>query len=192
MTTRRAWLLLALLAVAAAWWIGRDESRGRASDGGSDAAQVAYDYEAHDVVLRQMGPDGRLQYQVEARQIIQLPDSGSISASGLTLHHDPQGTEPGSANRWTLTADKGEIPAGGGIVTLEGNVQARGIALGGRTPLTFSTARLRYDMDAQELCSDAEVQLTWGGNSMRNQGLCFNFGTNEMTGSDGNAVLAPR
>lgn len=192
MNSRRTWLLLLLLAVAAAaFWYGRGEPGGSGA-GGSAEPQVAYDYEAHDVVLRQMGPDGRLLYQVEARQITQLPDSGRITAQGLTLYHDPPGTEPGGPNRWTLTADNGELPAAGGVITLDGNVQARGIALGGRTPVTFATARLRYDIGAQELCSDDEVQLTWGGNTMRNQGLCFNFGTNEMSGMDGNAVLAPR
>jgi LPS export ABC transporter protein LptC len=193
MKTRRAWLLLTLLVVAAAaFWVGRDESGGPGAEGGSDAAQVAYDYEAHDVVLRQMGPDGRLLYQVEARQITQLPDSGRITAQGLTLLHDPAGTEPGGPNRWTLTAERGELPAEGGVISLAGDVRAQGVPVGGRARVTFLTPQLQYDLDTQELSSSEEVQLTWGGNSMKARGLSFNIGTSEVTGSDVNATLAPR
>ena len=190
----KAWrliLLLMLLAVAgAALWLGRAGDDGKPADGPADSSQAAYDYEANDVVLRQMRPDGRLAFQVEARQITQLPDSGRIAATGLTLYHDPAGTEPGGPNRWTLTADSGDLPAAGGVVTLEGNVRARGVPMGGRTPVTFSTARLVYDMDKQELCSKDRVQLTRGNNSMQITGLCFNVATSEMSGSDFNATLS--
>jgi LPS export ABC transporter protein LptC len=186
-------LLLLLAAAAVALWLRHDGQAEQAQAGpDSDSAQVAYDYKARNVVLRQMGPDGRLAFQVEAREITQLPDSGRITAEGLTLYHDPAGTEPGGPNRWTLTADRGELPAEGGVVTLAGNVQAQGIPVGGRTKVTFATARLQYDMAKQELCSDGEVRLTMGDNTTRVQGLCFNVGTNEGRGSQVDAIVVPR
>jgi LPS export ABC transporter protein LptC len=189
---RRVTLLLLLLAAAGALWVWRGGLHWQAAQGvDGEAAQAAYDYEARQVVLRQIDPDGRLQFQVEAQEIVQLPD-GRITARGLTLYHDPAGSEPGGPNRWTLTADSGELPAEGGVVTLAGHVQASGVPVGSRGPVTFATTRLRYDMTRLELCSDDEVQLAWGGNSARSQGLCFNVGTSEVTGSEGNAILVPQ
>ena len=189
----RVIILLLLAVAAAALWVRHrgNEQQARSSQDAA-ATQVAYDYEAHDVVLRQMGPDGRLAFQIEARQITQLPDSGRISAQGLTLHHDPSGAGPDGPNRWTLTADSGELPAEGGVVTLAGNVRAQGVPVGGRTQVTFATDSLRYDMDTQELCSDGEVQLTFGSNTTRVQGLCFNVQTNEARGSEVDAIVVPR
>src|SRR5690242_20742889 len=97
----RSWRLIVLLLLfgvgAVALWLG---STGRSSRDlaaqTADPTQVAYDYEAQDVVLRQMGPDGRLAYQIEAKQITQLPDSGRVIAQSLTLYHDPPGTPIGS------------------------------------------------------------------------------------------------
>jgi len=184
-------LLLLLAGAAAAFWFGRGGNENRAGDD-QGTSQVAYDYEAREVVLRQMGPDGRLAFQIEARQITQLPDSGRITAEGLKLHHDPSGTEPGGPNRWTLTADRGDLPAEGGIIIFEGNVRAEGIPVGSRTKVTFAAAHLQYDMDKQELCSNDQVQLTRGSNVMSSRGLCFNIRTNEVFGSEANAILAPR
>jgi LPS export ABC transporter protein LptC len=143
--------------------------------------QVAYDYEAHEVVLRQMDPDGRLAFQVEAREITQLPDSGRMVAKMLTLYHDPPGTVVGGPNRWTLTADSGELPAQGGVVTLTGHVRAHGLPVGGRNPITIATERLRYDMSTQELSSDVPVQLDWGGKNMRCDKVQANIGTGAVT-----------
>jgi LPS export ABC transporter protein LptC len=193
MKTWRLLVLLGLLALAVvALWIGRREQDRQASPQQAEAPQVAYDYEAHDVVVRQMGPDGRLEFQVQARQITQMPASGRIEAQGLTLYHDPPGTEPGGPNRWTLTADSGELPAEGGVVTLAGHVRARGVPLGGGGAVTFATEHLQYDLATQELGSDDDVQVTWGANTTRIRGLRFNIRTGEGLGSEINAILDPR
>jgi LPS export ABC transporter protein LptC len=120
----RSWRLILLVVLfstgAAALWFGSSRhGDGSRSGQAAETSQVAYDYEAHDVVLRQMGPDGRLAYQIEAREINQLPDSGRIAARGLTMYRDPPGTEPSGRSRWTVTADSGEVPADGGVVTLK-------------------------------------------------------------------------
>jgi LPS export ABC transporter protein LptC len=170
--------LLVLLAAAALWlWRGGlDRPAEETRD--VDAAQAAYDYEAHQVVLRQMAPDGRLQFQVQAREITQLPD-GRISAVGLTLYHDPPGSEPGGPDRWTLTADSGELPAEGGVVALAGRVRARG-KWGGRTTVTFATEHLQYDMAAEEFSSADLVQITLGETFIEGRGLRANIRTSTL------------
>lgn len=178
------WRLMSLLALLAAlgggWWLlnGRQGSAPAAT--AEEPAQVAYNYEARDVVLRQMGPDGRMAFQLEAREITQLPDSGMITARGLTLYHDPPDTEVGGPNRWTLTADSGELPVDGGIVTLTGKVRARGVPSGSRAAMTVATERLRYDMTTQELTSDDVVQLQWRNTSVRGRGLRANIRTGDV------------
>ena len=130
--------------------------------------ELAYDYEARDVVVRQMDPQGRLEYQLEAGQITQQPQDGQIAATGLTLTHDPPGSPPGGAQRWTMTAERALLPADGGVVVLEGNVRASGQLPGRRVPLDFSAAALRYDLDQQLITSEGEVAVTWGrGNVLR-------------------------
>jgi LPS export ABC transporter protein LptC len=194
MRSWRVLLLLLLLALAgAALWYGRFSGRSQvAGDGQSgNSQQMAYDYEAHQVVLRQMGPDGRLAFQVEASEIVQLPDSGRISARQLTLYHDPAGTEPGGPNRWTLTADTGELPAEGGVITLAGHVRASGTPVGSRNRITVSTDHLRYDMAAQELSTDDVVEATSGDNSFHGPGLRANIRTGELTLESGHATLVP-
>jgi LPS export ABC transporter protein LptC len=176
----RAILLLVLLAVGgAAIWILRSQPD-QQDAGDTDAAQVAYDYEASDVVMRQMGPDGRMAFQIEAKQITQLPDSGRITAHGLTLYHDPPGTEPGGPNRLTLTADSGELPAEGGVVTLTGKVLAHGIPKGKRSEMTITTESLSYDMATQELSSEVSYRLTMGGFRAQGEGVKANLSTEEI------------
>lgn len=182
----RAWRLIALLLLLAAGLAGLWYARSHLPDDGqsgnaAEDPQVAYDYEAHDVVLRQMDPAGRLAFQVEAREITQLPDSGRMLAKSLTLHHDPPGTVVGGPNRWTLTADSGELPALGGVVTLSGHVRAHGLPVGGRNPITLATEHLRYDMSKQELSSDVPVQLNWGGKNMKCDKVQANIGTGVVT-----------
>jgi lipopolysaccharide export system protein LptC len=177
----RLLLLLLLLGVAAALWFwraGRGEPAATAQT--AEAPRVAYDYEAHDVVLRQMGPDGRLAFQVEASQITQLPDSGRITARGITLYHDPAGTEPGGPNRWTLTADNGELPAEGGVVTLSGQVRAHGVPVGGSAGVSLATDHLVYDPASQDLSTDDEVRVVSGGNTVSGRGLQANIRTGEV------------
>ncbi len=181
----RSWrvIVLLLLALAAAGvWFVRTRQQNQTQAGPADEApQAAYDYEAHDVVLRQMGPDGSMSFQVEAKEITQLPNNGRITARDLTVYHDPPGTEPGGPNRWTLTADYGDLPAEGGVITLTGKVRAHGIPVGGTTAMTIATEHLRYDPAAQELSNDDAVQLTWDCNIMQGRALRANIGTSDVT-----------
>jgi LPS export ABC transporter protein LptC len=192
----RAWRLIVLLLLlatgAAGLWYAKSHLPDAGQSGTAQAdQQVAYDYEAHEVVLRQMDPDGRLSFQVEAREITQLPASGRMVAKTLTLFHDPPGTVVGGANRWTLTADSGDLPALGGVVTLSGHVRAHGLPVGGRSPISIATEHLRYDMTKQELSSDVPVQMDWGGKKMRCDKVQANIATGAVTLEFCNATIGP-
>jgi LPS export ABC transporter protein LptC len=164
------------LGAMAVWVAGRGGGDSQQAEDKGPAAQ-AYNYEAEDVVLRQMGPDGRLQYQVEAQQIRQEPQSGRIAATGITLYRDPPGEPIGGPQRWTLVADQGELPPDASVILLSGNVRASGRPQQAKALLNATTERLRFDPARDEVTSDAEVALRWGGISARTNGLKVNVRT---------------
>jgi LPS export ABC transporter protein LptC len=188
-----AMLVLAGLGAAALWLSGTQDARNGKAGTASEAAMAAYDFEATDVVLRQTDATGRLQYEIEADRIIQLPDNGTIEASGLTLHHDPAGTEPGSPNRWTLTANAAELPTGATAVVLNGAVRAEGRLLGSNLKLQVATEQLRYDMDLLEFTSEQPVDLVWGaGNRFRvEKNMRVNIKTSDMELESVRGTLVP-
>lgn len=177
--------VLVVLAVGAgAFWLSGTD-RGAAGDRGDEreTPDLAYDFEARDVVVQQMDESGRLLYQIEAERIAQLPDNGRIAATGLTMHHDPPGTETAGPYRWTLSAGSAELPADGSAVSFQGNVTARGRLQTNNVDLQLSTEQLDYDLEAGVISSDAEVALGWGkGVTGRGRPLRVNLkqGTTEL------------
>lgn len=191
-TTLLAGLVVLGLGAAAVWLSG---GRGTTlQPEASETVAAAYDYQAEGVVVQQMGADGRLQYQLEARDVTQQPQNGEISANGLTLFHDPAGAAPGGTGRWTLTAERGALPTEGGLLRLQGNVRASGRTVEDGVPLRFATERLSYDLERQELTSgDAEVLATWGaGSTVRGRQLRANIKTGVVRlESQVNGTLVP-
>jgi LPS export ABC transporter protein LptC len=170
--------LLLLVTIAVAVWF-------RAGGTGSETAEAPgtaaeFKFEAQGVVMRQMDADGRLKYEVVANRLVQLPDGGPVRASGLTLRHDPPGTAEGSAQRWVLNALEAELPAEGGVLTLSGDVRAKGLPKGQDTPLELATDEIRYDLATQELVAAGEVEVNQGRNIIRGGGLRANASTGEV------------
>lgn len=153
------------LAALAIWVAGTGTSKGPTA-ASEDEAGSTYDYEAHDVVVRQMGADGELQYEIEAKQVTQLPRNGRISAQELVMRHDPPGSPAGGTERWTLTADRADLPELGGAITLEGGVQASGRPKGSRSPLMLQTEKLTYDLESQIISTDSATEVTSGGDRL--------------------------
>jgi LPS export ABC transporter protein LptC len=168
---------VALVAVAAlAIWlaVSGPEPGGAAANNG-DAAANSYDYEARDVIVRQMGPDGALQYELEAKQITQLPRDGHISAQQLVMRHDPAGSPPGGADRWTLTADRADLPEAGAAITLQGQVHAQGRRQNSQALVSMVTEQLTYNLDTQDVVTDKPVDLAWGSSRLRCGDLRMNI-----------------
>lgn len=184
-------LLLLAAAGAATWHVLRD-GPSRRQDARQEAESAReYDFEARDVVVRQMGPDGRLQYELEARRFAQSANAGEVMAEDLTIHHDPPGTIPGGPHRWTLTAAGALLPAESQVINLHGNVRASGLPRGRRTPMRISSEALAYDLAAQEVSSDANVLIEWGGIRSESQGFTFNINTAELQLQSSHATFVP-
>lgn len=167
--------LLMIAVLGGAVWYGlHDRVAAPAATAAGDDPQ-RHDFEARGVTLRQLDEAGRLQYEIEAESILQLRDGGGIIASRLTLRHDPPGTEPGSPQRWVLTADEATLPADGRMVTLKGAIRARTTLAGSTAPLLLEAESLSYDMAQQQVSSDGEIRLTRGGVNLRGRGLRVNI-----------------
>lgn len=177
MSRARALLGIALLGllVAGAYLVGTGQQLRKAGANTPAAEQPAYDYEANDVVVRQMDATGRLQYEIQARHVAQLPQNGAIAASQLTLHYDPSEGVPDPARRWTLTADSAQLPAGSDLVTLQGKVLVTGRPQGSVTLTTLSTDRLQYNLATQELRNNSAVEMRWGQNRLAGRNLRANI-----------------
>ncbi len=179
------------LAALAIWVAGTDSSTGPTA-ASEDEAGSTYDYEAHDVVVRQMGANGELQYEIEAKQVTQLPRNGRISAQELVMRHDPPGSPADGSKRWTLTADRADLPEVDGAITLEGDVQASGRPQDSRTLLTLQTDMLTYDLESQTIATDSVVELTAGGDKLTGRGLRANIKSGTVAlESDVHGTLAP-
>src|SRR2546430_16670968 len=71
--------------------------------------------------LIQTGSDGRALYTLDAAQIQQQPNQGTVDLQQVQLgFRDTSGTE------WTARADRGELAQESGVVQLEGGVRLAG------------------------------------------------------------------
>src|SRR5688572_9725148 len=85
--------LLVAGAIGAAIWIAMSASQGTGDAGpAAEDADHARDFEAQDVQVTQMGPDGRVRYRLEAERVAQSLETGDVRAENLVIHHDPPGT----------------------------------------------------------------------------------------------------
>jgi LPS export ABC transporter protein LptC len=185
-------LLLVVTAVGATLWHVR---RGQvAQDAGAAAGQQtgpAYAFEAQDVTVRQMGPDGRLQYELAARRFAQSADGGDVVAEDLTIHHDPPGTVPGGQHRWTLTAARAQLPAEGQVITMQGDVRASGLPRGRSTPVRIDTGQMHYDIASHVVSGDADVRIEWGASRFESRGFKVNINTGDVELESAHGTIAP-
>jgi LPS export ABC transporter protein LptC len=176
---RWRWLLaLALvgLVVAGAYFAGISQQARTDSGKPNEADSAAYDYEANTVTVRQMDEEGRLQYEVQAEHVAQLPRDGAVMASKLTMHYDPPGSHAkDESNRWRLTADSAQLPENSDVVALKGNVIVRGRPSPTAAPMTFNADDLDYNLKSQVVTTPGPFRFTWQGSRFSGTGLKANI-----------------
>jgi LPS export ABC transporter protein LptC len=186
-----ATLFVVAMAALGVWLASTGTRSGRTATGQTETAASAYDYEARDVVVRQMGPDGSLQYELTAKKINQQPKSGQISAEDLVMHHDPPGSVPGGPNRWTLRADRADLPESSTAITLQGKVRAEGRLDNSRALLSAATDQLSYNLQTQDITIDTPVDFAWGNNRSHCGSLRMNIKLGTIVQSRCNAIFVP-
>lgn len=188
-------VLASLFVVAVAglgiWMASTGTRTGRADDQQDEAPAGAYDYEVRDVVVQQMGPDGALQYELSASQITQQPQNGRITATQLVMHRDPPGSAPDSPNRWTLRADRADLPESGDIITLQGKVRAEGRPRNSRELFSIATEQLSYNLESQDITIDQTLEYTWGASRFQCGRLRVNISRGSVVQSKCNGTIVP-
>ena len=160
---RRAWLLLVFAASLALllWRSPRDEGGDNAANGA--ARSVEPGYVALGATLFDTGVDGNPLYRLTAKRIEQLNPLANIDLESPQFFYQGQ-------TEWSLTAQRGTLPAVAQHITLSGDV----LAIARRphsAPLRIRTATLDIDMPNQRLDSSAAVAIDWGPNRLWAAGL---------------------
>jgi LPS export ABC transporter protein LptC len=170
-----ATIFVAAVAALGIWVAGTGMRTGGTGIDQSDPAGTAYDYVVRDVVVQQMGPDGTLQYEMSAKQITQQPQNGQITATELVMHRDPPGSPADGPNRWTLRADRADLPSSGGAIALKGDVHAQGRPENARSPISVATEQLDYNLETQDVSIDGQVDFRRGSSELMCDGLRMNI-----------------
>ena len=185
-------LAVVALIVAAAYIAGSGTRSTTGPADPNDADTAAYDFEASTVVVRQMDSAGRVQYQVNAAHVTQLPSDGAVTASDLTMHYDPPQAPTDGSQRWTLTAQSARLPESSNIVQLKGRVRVKGKPEGSQSAATFLTEQMDYDIGTQDISTAAPVEMQWGGTRLKaDKGLRANIRQGTVVGSSLNGQFVP-
>lgn len=161
--------LLALIA-AVALLIGVVLLAGSQHEGGVAAGLAAPlrdpGYAARQARLIQTGEDGQALYTLDAQQIQQQPDRGTVDLEQVKL-----GFRDSGGNQWTARAARGQLTQASGVVQLEGSVQVEGLAPDNGAPAEITTEHLAFDTRAQIVSTRDPVTVLMSGRELHAQGL---------------------
>jgi LPS export ABC transporter protein LptC len=173
------WLLgvAGIAVLALAFVLGRGGSTPGATSTHDEPATFKYNFVAHDVIVRQTGNDGKLQYRLEAERVEQRPEDKQISATNLTAHYETPDANAGAADasNWKLTANHATLPDDGKLLQLRGAVRVTGQPPAASAPVTLATNSLDYDMQTQEITSREIVDVQMGEQRLQGSGLQANI-----------------
>lgn len=156
--------LTVVAVIVGSLWLARQESAPEATT--VQRTDSNEGYSARNAQLVQTGANGLPLYTVEAATIRQRPHQDSVQLAQVDLtFHDPSG------NRWSATADQGDIVRGTGRVELAGHVQVTAAFKGARAPLQISTAALTFDSHSDQVRTADPVTLLWAGQQLDATGL---------------------
>jgi LPS export ABC transporter protein LptC len=127
-------------------------------------------YAARQAHLIQTGADGKPVYVLDAAQIQQQPDRGSVDLQQVQL-----GFRDGTGNRWTARADRGELAQDSGVVQLAGNVRVNGLVPDSGQPAEISSEHLAFDTRSQIVSTHDPVTLLMSGRQLHAQGMVANL-----------------
>ena len=127
-------------------------------------------YAARQAHLIQTGVDGKPVYVLDAAQIQQQPDRGTVELQQVQL-----GFRDATGNRWTARADRGELTQESGVVQLAGNVRVNGLVPDTGQPAEIASEHLAFDTRAQIVSTHDRVTLLMSGRQLHAQGLVANL-----------------
>ncbi|MEO8309166.1 MAG: LPS export ABC transporter periplasmic protein LptC [Pseudomonadota bacterium] len=172
------WLIgLAVIAVLAlAFMLGHGGSTPGAATASQAAPTFKYNFVANDVIARQTGSDGKLQYEIEAERVEQNPDDNQVAAVNLTVHYEsPEEKTAATSSNWKLTANNATLPEDGKLLKLRGAVRVTGRPPAASGPVEIATESLDYDTQTQEITTPEIVDMHMGQQHLQGLGLQANI-----------------
>lgn len=123
-------------------------------------------YSAQQARLVQTGPDGRPLYTLDAAEIQQQPNQGTVELERVTL-----GFRDADGNQWTARAAHGELEQGSGVVRLAGDVHVAGMLPGTEESAEISTEHLAFDTHSQVASTRDPVTVVMSGRELNARGM---------------------
>lgn len=127
-------------------------------------------YAARNARLIQTGPDGQPLYTLDATQIQQQPDAGTVVMQQVRL-----GFRDATGNHWTASGAHGEMGQDTGVIELDGAVHVTGIVPGSQDPADITSEHLSFDTNAQLVTTHDPVTILMSGRQLEAQGLVANL-----------------
>lgn len=127
-------------------------------------------YSAQQARLVQTGPDGLPVYTLDAAQIQQQPNDGTVELQQVKL-----GFRDADGNEWTARAAHGQLVQESGVIALSGDVHVYGLLPGTNDPAQIISDRLVYNTRKQVVSTREPVKLVMSGRELNATGLLANL-----------------
>jgi LPS export ABC transporter protein LptC len=127
-------------------------------------------YSARDAYLVQTGRDGRPIYSLDATEIQQLPDQGTIDLAQVRLV-----VRDADGNVWNARGDRGQLGQNSGVVQLSGAVRLSGLVPGSSDAAELLSEQLSFDTNSQIATTAEAVTLLMSGRELQAFGLMANL-----------------
>jgi LPS export ABC transporter protein LptC len=149
-----------LLAVGLFAWVASQRAAEPSSADVSGASNDSSGYSASVVEWVETGVDGAPRYRLHAAHVEQQSVDGPLQLQQPVLNFAAD-----AALDWQLQASSGSLSADREHVDFSGQVQGQGISPD-HAPLTVRAQQLAVDMQRQQISSDTDLELDWGGMHM--------------------------
>lgn len=153
------------LAVTATWWFARSPNLTRSQD---DTAQrsVPPGYYLRNAKVIGMGEDGRILYEIYARQAEQYPLEQRMQLEEVEVSYREETDIP-----WSLTGDRGTAPLDQSFLELSGNVRLRSLAGTNDETTEIVADTIRLDTIQRVATTDGRVSLRFGDQQVNATGM---------------------
>lgn len=168
--TYRLMVLLALLALTVGMVLLSAPQHESAAPSSTGAPAHDPGYSAQQARLVQTGADGLPVYTLDAAQIQQQPNDGTVELQQVKL-----GFRDSNGNEWTARALHGQLAQGSDVVRLAGDVHVNGILPGSRQPAQMTTEHLAFDTRTEVVATRDPVTLLMSGRELNAQGMVANL-----------------
>jgi lipopolysaccharide export system protein LptC len=186
MTNVRDIVLVGLLAAGAvaSWYLGRPQVEEQASTPGLSDSHRGYYLKSARILGT--GPEGKLLYELLAREAEQL-DESSVSFTDVRINYSPKTDVP-----WSVDADTATVYANEKRVLLEGHVRATSSEGFSGSDTEIRTEYLEIYPDDFRAETDERVQIRIGSRSLTATGMLASLKDNQVKlKSNVHGIFAP-